>query len=91
MPQLYCGKKNNVFFLCLIQIARDNGLIQIAWDNGLIQIARDNCLSEFCVEEVEFLRTDIPLEAVEEERDFICTQLQPCKPDWWNGWSENVV
>ena len=52
---------------------------------GLIQIARDNGLCGFCVEKVEFLRRDILLEAAEEERDFICTQLQPCKPDRPNG------
>jgi hypothetical protein len=52
---------------------------------GLIQIARDNGLCEFCVEEVEFIRRDILQEAAEEERDFICTQLQPFKPDRPNG------
>jgi alpha-D-ribose 1-methylphosphonate 5-phosphate C-P lyase len=52
---------------------------------GPIQIARGNGLCELCIKEVEFLRRDILLEAAEEERDFICTQLQHCNPDRRNG------
>ena len=58
---------------------------------GVIQIARDNGLCEFCTEEGESVMRDVQLEAKGEDRDVICTQLQPCEPDRRNGSLENVI